>query len=70
MTFEKVALVVRNPPAIPGDIELWVWSLGWEDPLRKDMATDSSMSGESHGEGSLVLYSRWGRKELDMTEVT
>ena len=23
--------------------ETWVWSLGWEDPLEKDMATHSSV---------------------------
>ena len=28
------------------------------------------LSGESHGQGSLVGYSPWGCKELDMTEVT
>ena len=29
----KVALVVKNPS------EMWVWSLGYEDPLEKGMAT-------------------------------
>ena len=28
------------------------------------------LSGKSHGQGSLVGYSSWGRKELDMTEYT
>ena len=31
--------VVRNPPAMQ---ETWVQSLGWEDPLEKEMATHSS----------------------------
>ena len=31
--------VVKNPPAMQ---ETWVGSLGWEDPLEKDMATHSS----------------------------
>jgi len=31
--------MVKNPPAMP---ETWVRSLGWEDPLRKGMATHSS----------------------------
>ena len=39
----QVALVVRNLPAKPGDIEMWVWSLGEEDPLEKEMATHSSI---------------------------
>ena len=32
--------VVKNPPAMQ---ETQVWSLGWEDPLKKEMATDSSI---------------------------
>ena len=31
---------VKNPPAV---WETWVWSLGWEDPLEKGMATHSSI---------------------------
>ena len=31
--------VVKNPPAKQ---ELWVRSLGWEDPLEQEMATHSS----------------------------
>ena len=33
------ALVVKNLPAMQ---ESWVQSLGWEDPLKKEMATHSS----------------------------
>ena len=32
--------VVKNPPAKQ---EMWVWSLGEEDPLEKEMATHSSI---------------------------
>ena len=46
--------------------ETWVRSLGWEDPLEKEMATHSS--GKSHGQRSMVGYSPWGRTELDTTE--
>ena len=35
--------MVKNPFAKAGDIEMWVESLGWEDPLEKDMATYSSI---------------------------
>ena len=36
-------------------------TLGWEDPLEKKMATQSSiLSGESHGQSSLVGYRPWG----------
>ena len=44
-----------------------VQSLGWEDPLAKEMATHSSNlgSGKSPGQMSLMGYSPWGHKELD-----
>ena len=34
------ARVVKNLPAMQ---ETWVQSLGWEDPLKKEMATHSSI---------------------------
>ena len=49
--------------------EIWIWSLGWEDPLEKGKATDPciltwkiSWTEEPAG------YSPWSFKELDMTE--
>ena len=38
-----VAQMVMNLPAIR---ETWVWSLGREDPLEKEMATHSSILAE------------------------
>ena len=35
-----MAQLVMNPPAMG---ETWVQSLGWEDPLEKEMATHSSI---------------------------
>ena len=35
-----VAQLVKNLPAVQ---ETWVRSLGWEDPLEKEMATHSSI---------------------------
>ena len=35
-----VTQTVKNPPAMR---EIWVQSLGWEDPLEKGMATHSSI---------------------------
>ena len=32
--------MVKNPPAKQ---EIWVRSLGWEDPLKKEIATHSSI---------------------------
>ena len=35
-----VAQLVKNPPAV---WEIWVWSLGWENPLEEGLATQSSI---------------------------
>ena len=35
-----MAQMIKNPPAIR---EMWVRSLGWEDPLKKEMAAHSSI---------------------------
>ena len=35
-------LAVKNPPAMKEMQEIQVWSLGWEDPLEKEMATHYS----------------------------
>ena len=47
-----------------------VLSQGWEDPLEEDMATPLQYSclENPHGQRSLVGYSSWGHKELDMAE--
>ena len=49
---------------LPGMWETRVWSLGWEDPLEKEMATHASTLAWKIGR----LLSPWGHKELDMTE--
>ena len=42
-----VAQLVKNLPAMG---EIWVWSLGWECPLKKRKATPSRFwPGEFHG---------------------
>ena len=48
--------------------ETWVQSLGLEDPLEKDMSTPVFLPGEIYGQRSLVGYSPWGCKKLDMIE--
>ena len=40
MRASLVAQLVKNLPAMQ---EIWVRSLGWEDPLEKEMATHSSI---------------------------
>ena len=39
----QAALVVKNSPVLQEIEETWVQSLGWEDPLEKEMATHYSM---------------------------
>ena len=56
---------VINLPAV---LELWVPSLSREDPPAKEMATHSTiLACETHGQRSLVGYSRWVNKESDTT---
>ena len=58
---------MKNPPANAGDTDSIPGSgrslgEGNENPLHL------FLSGESHGQSSLVGYSPWGCKELDMIE--
>jgi len=51
------AEMAKNLPAM---WETWVLSLGWEDPLEKEMATTPVfLPGKSHGRRSLVGCSPW-----------
>ena len=44
-------------------------TLGWEDPLEKEMATTPVfLPGKSHGQRSLVGYSPRGCKQWDRTD--
>ena len=64
-----VAQMIKHLPTIQ---ETWVRSLGWEDPLEKEMATHSSVLAwkipwmEKPG----GLQSIGLQRELDMTDVT
>ena len=55
-----VAQLVKNLPAMR---ETWVRSLGWEDPLEKGTATQSSILA-----WRIPWSVPWGHKESDMTE--
>ena len=53
-----MAQMVQNVPAMQ---ETWVWSLGWEDPLRRAWQTSPTfLPGESHEQRNLAGYSQWG----------
>ena len=61
-----VAQMVKNPSAM---WETWIWSLGWEDPLEEGVQpTPVFLPGETPGQRSLMGYSPWDHKELDITE--
>ena len=63
-------LVAQMVKGLPAMWETWIQSLGQEDPLQKGMATHSNIFGLENpiGQRSLVGYSAWGHKELDMTQ--
>ena len=65
----QVALVVKNPPANAGDIDMPGQSLGWKDPLEEGMAIHSSIPAWriswTEEPGGLQ-----GHKEWDTTEAT
>ena len=64
------SLVAQTVKHLPAMRETRVVSLGWGDPLEKEMVTPTPvfLSGKSHGWRSLVGYSPCGSKELDTTE--
>ena len=39
----KSSMVAQMIKSLPAMQEMWVWSLGWEDPLQKGIATHSSI---------------------------
>ena len=64
-----MAQQVKNPPAVQEPREMQVCSLGWEDPLKEELASHSSvLAWEIHGQKSLAGYSPRGCKELDITK--
>ena len=62
-------MVAQRVKRLPAMQETRVRSLGWEDPLEKEMATHSSnLAWRIHGWRSLVGCSPRGHKESDTTE--
>ena len=67
--YHYYSLVTRMVKHLPTMWETWVRSLGWDDLLEKEMATQPVLlPGKSHGRRSMVGYSPWGRKESDTTK--
>ena len=70
---ERTSLVAQMLRSLPVTWEPPVQSLGQEDPLEKEMATQSStlaLPGKSNGWRILAGYRPWGCKESDTTWVT
>ena len=60
---------VKNPSAMQETQEIWVRSLGWEDPWKRKWQPILVFLPEKfHGQRSLLGYSPWGRRESEMTE--
>ena len=60
------SLVTQKLKHLPTMKETWVQSLGWEDPLEKEMTTTPVfLPGKSHGQRRLVGYTPQGSKESD-----
>ena len=70
LLYLRTALVAQTVKHLSTTRETWVRSLGWEDPLEKEMATHSSTLAwkipwmEEPGRPCHP----WGREELDTTE--
>ena len=64
-----ISSAVKNPPAMQELQDMWVRSLGWEDPLEEGMTIHSSfLLGESREQRNLACYSPWCCKESNMSE--
>ena len=65
----RASLVVQRLKRLPAMWKTWVRSLGWEDPLEKEMATHSSvLDWRIPWMEELGGLQSTGRKESDTTE--
>ena len=63
------SLVAQMAKKLPAMSETRVQSLGWEDPLEKEMATHSSiLAWEIPWTEEPCGLQSWGHKQLDMTK--
>ena len=63
------SLVAQMARKLPAMSETRVQSLGWEDPLEKEMATHSSiLAWEIPRKEEPGGIQSWGHKQLDMTK--
>ena len=61
----RASLVAQRLKRLPAMLDTWVWFLGQEDPLEKEMATHSSiLAWRIPWTEEPVGYSPWGSEEL------
>ena len=62
--------VVKNPPAIAGDLvgfSPWIGTIPWR---RKWQPPPAFLPGKSHGQRGLAGYGPWGQKRVRLELVT
>ena len=63
LQYSWASLVAQTLKNLPAMWETWVQSLGWEDPLEKEMAAHSSiLAWKIPRTRSLVGYRPWSRR--------
>ena len=67
---EGASLVAQTVKNLPATWETWVQSLGWEDSPGEEHGNPLQYSclENPHGQRSLVGYSPFSHKELEMTK--
>ena len=69
LQYSWASLLIQMVKNLPAMREIWVRSLGWEDPLEKGTATHANiLACKVPCTEELAGYSPWGCKELDTTE--
>ena len=75
---ERASLVAQRVKDLPAMQETWVWFLGWEDPLEKEIVTHSSIlawkipwreePGRLQSLGSQRVRHNWATNALTLTK--
>ena len=69
LNWSKLNWLVKNPPAMQVVQEMWVWSLGGEEPLEHKMQPSPVfLSGKIHGQRCVECYSLWDGSQRVMTK--
>ena len=67
--YTRASLVAQVVKSLPAMQETWVQSMGWDDPLEKEMATHSrNLAWKIPQMEEPGRYSPWDHKESDTTE--